>query len=161
MVSASSTPIRDRAAVGAGGIPTPLSSGVHPATQRGYDCNQKGSTLSSVASVDRLSHGSPSVCIHGKESSLCTPPRLRRGFPGPFEDGPRREPASGNNSFYSTPWHSPSELELSRLLNRLAAGGCCGFTTAVYLKLPLGVFSWQMFVDRLAITQLRSVIRGL
>lgn len=56
---------------------------------------------------------------------------------------------------------SPSELELAKLFRRHVSGGCCVLTTAVYLKLPLGVFSWQIRVERLAITQLRSMIRGL
>lgn len=57
---------------------------------------------------------------------------------------------------------SPGELEPpTRLFKMHLSSGCCGLTIVVYPKLPLSVFSWQTFVERLAITQLRSVIRGL
>lgn len=37
---------------------------------------------------------------------------------------------------------------------------CCGLTTVIWQKIPLGMFSSQMVMKTLAITKLRSLNRG-
>ena len=55
---------------------------------------------------------------------------------------------------------SPREMGLFVLFKMPLSSTCCGLTTVVQQKLPLGMFSSQMFVQTLVVTKLRSMIRG-
>lgn len=131
--------------------------------QRVYEWNQKKFTLRSALLGDGLSHGSLSVCIPLK--GIITR-RATQAMEKICETLWSLTSSSSSVRWLvppqALPAMSPGELEPpTRLFKMHLSSGCCGLTIVVYPKLPLSVFSWQTFVERLAITQLRSVIRGL
>lgn len=109
----------------------------------------------------RTGPGSLRVCIHTKECHTVCPVGYGEGLQDPLKTDLSSSLTRITISSTVLPAMTPSELELARQFKMHVSGGCWSLTAAVYLELPLGVFSWQIFVERLAITQLRSMIRGL